>query len=148
MGLSQPVVRRSCGVRIPGLGVHLDDRYCGARLGRAGESVQERIDGEAYYSDGGTRYETVYYVVLEKGVWHLDSGGAVLQVGSVETSAQVGTRISPSWEQIDFPKSFAQTPVILSQTQTASNYGQGVHIRQSNAGPTASGSPWSRSRTT
>jgi len=61
--------------------------------------------------------ETVTYVVLEAGTHQL-SDGTQVHVGTVETSATVGNRLSNSWESVIFSTSFGSTPVVLSQVQT------------------------------
>ena len=68
--------------------------------------------------DGTHSAETVSYVVLEAGSHQLLDGTRV-EVGTVDTTATVGRIISNQWESISFVSPFAETPVVLTQVQTA-----------------------------
>ena len=82
--------------------------------------------------DGSHTAETVYYLVLEAGVWELD-GGARLEVSTVDTSAAVGRRISNTWGTINYSSSFPMTPVVITQVQT-NNDPSFVSMRMRNVG--------------
>ena len=63
--------------------------------------------------------ESVSYVVLERGS-HWLADGTHIEVGTIETSATVGRQLmSRTWETVNFPHKFVETPVVLSQPQTA-----------------------------
>ena len=65
--------------------------------------------------------ETVTYLVVETGQWHLPDGTKI-QAGSVETSASTGPRLThPQWQSMTFDRSFSTTPVVLSQIQSDNN---------------------------
>ena len=62
--------------------------------------------------------ETVSYIVLEAGS-HLLADGRQLEVGTVMSSATVGSTIdTPVWETVQYVTSFSMPPVVISQTQT------------------------------
>ncbi|MGF1478970.1 MAG: CAP domain-containing protein [Cyanophyceae cyanobacterium] len=66
--------------------------------------------------DGRHANESFSYLVLEAGNWELDDG-TKLEVGTVNTNANV----SDGWQTIAFDHNFSQTPVVLSQVQTAND---------------------------
>ena len=75
--------------------------------------------------------ETVSYLVVEAGLHYL-LDGTRLEVRTVETEATVGKIVDNRWQQVEFLNHFAETPVILTQIQTANgrNY---LKTRQSTA---------------
>ena len=82
--------------------------------------------------DGTHIAETVSYTVFEAGRWQLPNG-ALLEVGSLSSSATVGSQLnSPQWQTLSFVNAFPAVPVILSQVQT-NNDASFVKTRQNNA---------------
>ena len=80
--------------------------------------VTEPSDGNGLHN----AEETVSFFVLETGNYTLVNG-AKLEVGTVETSATVGTQLANQWESILFNIPFETQPVVLSQIQTHSDSG-------------------------
>jgi len=72
---------------------------------------------EAPNHDGAHTTEAVSYIVLEAGSWEL-ADGTLLEVGTVETAATVGSALSDQWESVLFSQEFTAAPVVLSQVQT------------------------------
>ncbi len=72
---------------------------------------------EAPNHDGAHTTEAVSYIVLEAGSWEL-ADGTLLEVGSVQTAATVGSALSDQWEPIVFSQAFTAAPAVLSQVQT------------------------------
>ena len=68
--------------------------------------------------DGTHGTETVTYLVLEAGEHQLVDGTR-LEVGTRTTGASVGPQVTDQWEAVSFSSSFASTPVVLTQIQTA-----------------------------
>ena len=84
-------------------------------------------------ANGTHGQETVSYLVAESGTWQLP-GGQLLEVGTVVTSATVGYQVVGSqFETVTFSNQFGETPVIVSQVQTA-NDPSFVKTRQDGAG--------------
>jgi len=61
--------------------------------------------------------ETVTYVVLEAGSHRL-ADGTKINVGTLETSATVGNRLSTSWDTVNFLEPFGSTPAVMTQIQS------------------------------
>ncbi|MCH8319859.1 MAG: hypothetical protein IH790_02735, partial [Acidobacteria bacterium] len=64
--------------------------------------------------------ETVSYLVLEAGTWQL-SDGTLVEAGQVSTSATVGMQLSDQWAAVPLATPWANSPVVLSQVQTAND---------------------------
>ncbi|MCH2128471.1 MAG: FG-GAP-like repeat-containing protein [Pirellulaceae bacterium] len=81
--------------------------------------------------DGIHGSEAVSYVVLEKGN-HTLASGEQLEVGTIDTSATVGTLLNNLWHTVTFQDSFDTVPVLMSQVQTRSPSGEDyLQTRQS-----------------
>ena len=64
--------------------------------------------------------ETVSYLVMEAGTHRLEDG-AQLDVGTVTTNADSGTRVTDEWVRVDFAKpfpAFPNSPSVFHQIQT------------------------------
>ncbi|MCP4657192.1 MAG: peptidase, partial [bacterium] len=84
-------------------------------------------------SDGAA---TIGYLVVEAGAWRLPNG-ALLEVGTVTTSATLVRDLSNEWTHVSFSGGFEAigTPVILSQVQSGNDLAW-VRTRQRNASAT------------
>ena len=68
--------------------------------------------------DGRHKHETVSYLVMEAGVWQF-ADGRTIEVGSIETSANVGPLLSDNWATLSFDGGFSDTPVVFSVSSGA-----------------------------
>jgi len=76
------------------------------------------------YLDGGHTTETIGYIVMDVGAFELDDGTGV-EVGKV--------LVDQEFTPVSMSQSFAQAPVVLSQSQTA-NDASAIVTRQRNIG--------------
>ena len=97
------------------------------------DSFQIRIDRELNPADPTASAEAAHYLVLEAGAWTLQGSGARLEVGTVDTAAEVGRFLSDAWQGVGFTSTFGGVPVILSQVQSQNN-GDWISTRQRNGG--------------
>lgn len=74
--------------------------------------------------------ESISYLVMDAGIYDLIDGRR-LEVGTVDTSATVGTASSDAWEAITYLTAFEQRPVVLTQIQTDTGAPY-LHTRQNN----------------
>ncbi|MEM7589399.1 MAG: DUF4215 domain-containing protein, partial [Myxococcota bacterium] len=73
---------------------------------------------EAEYLDGNHTNETLFYMVLEKGLWQLEND-AIVQVDTVNTDRiSQNTAKKGTAKQITLDSTFTQRPSILTQVQT------------------------------
>ena len=64
--------------------------------------------------------EQVTYIVVEAGKWEL-ADGTLIEAGTVTTGAAVGGHIADSWETVALTSAFTDKPLVMTQTQTASD---------------------------
>jgi GH35 family endo-1,4-beta-xylanase len=87
-------------------------RIADVRKDRFSLYVQDAPNMDSYHVP-----EAVSYLVVENGPWQLESGH--LEAGKIATSATVGQRIVNGWETVFFSQPFGESPVLLTQVQTA-----------------------------
>lgn len=89
--------------------------------------LQETSLKNGNFHSGNHTTETFSFLVVEQGIWKL-SDDTIIEVGNVATDVTT----TSNWETINFNHDFNNTPVILTQVQTA-NEGSFVRTRQNSA---------------
>lgn len=64
--------------------------------------------------------ESIFYAVFEAGSWRL-ADGALVEIGTVSTTATVGKNVANVWQAIGFSSAFVTSPIVLSQVQSDSD---------------------------
>ncbi|MEM7589398.1 MAG: DUF4215 domain-containing protein [Myxococcota bacterium] len=92
-----------------------------ARITQVGSNFFDVNLQEPEYLDGSHVNETLFYMVLEKGLWQLEDG-LILQVDTVDTDRIVQNGTSHGTAiQISVDGAFTQRPSILTQVQTSND---------------------------